>query len=255
MFPELFGDFQRAPVVQRALKKGAAVLEIVDIREYAGGSFRHIDDSPFGGGAGMVLRAAPVLAALAEARTASEAGPALSGDTGPYAAARVIALTPAGKPFTQKKARELAAEGHIILICGHYEGMDERILRHVDEEISIGDYVLTGGELPAQVIADAVIRLQEGVLRRESTMEESFEEGLLEYPQYTQPADLNGDRVPEVLLSGDHERIRIWRRKASLKRTMERRPDLLKGLALSREDEELLAEIRAEMEGLAEEKM
>lgn len=238
MFPELFGDFQRAPVIQRALKKEAAVLHIVDIREFAGGSFRHIDDSPFGGGAGMILRAAPVFGALDAAVAGSAAKP------------RVIALTPAGVPFTQKKARELAKEEHIVLICGHYEGMDERILRRADEEISIGDYILTGGELPAQIITDAVLRLQEGVLRPESTAEESFEDGLIEYPQYTQPADLDGDRVPEVLLSGDHERIRIWRRKASLKRTLERRPDLLEGKKLSDEDQRLMAEIRAEIADL-----
>ena len=238
MFPELFGDFQRAPVIQRALKKEAAVLNIVDIRAFAGGSFRHIDDSPFGGGAGMILRAAPVFGALDAAVAGSAAKP------------RVIALTPAGVPFTQKKARELAKEEHIVLICGHYEGMDERILRRADEEISIGDYILTGGELPAQIITDAILRLQDGVLRPESTAEESFEDGLLEYPQYTQPADLDGDRVPEVLLSGDHERIRIWRRKASLKRTLERRPDLLEGKKLSDEDQRLMAEIRAEIANL-----
>ena len=225
MFPELFGDFQRAPVIQRALKKEAAVLNIVDIRAFAGGSFRHIDDSPFGGGAGMILRAAPVFGALDAAVGGSAAKP------------RVIALTPAGVPFTQKKARELAKEEHIVLICGHYEGMDERILRRADEEISIGDYILTGGELPAQIITDAILRLQDGVLRPES-------------PQYTQPADLDGDRVPEVLLSGDHERIRIWRRKASLKRTLERRPDLLEGKKLSDEDQRLMAEIRAEIANL-----
>ena len=241
MFPELFGDFQRAPVIQRALKKEAAYLEIVDIREFAGGSFRHIDDSPFGGGAGMILRAAPVFGALDAAVSRSAAVP------------RVIALTPAGVPFTQKKARELAKEEHIILICGHYEGMDERILRRTDEEISIGDYILTGGELPAQIITDAVLRLQEGVLRPESIAEESFEDGLLEYPQYTQPADLDGDRVPEVLLSGDHERIRIWRRKESLRRTMERRPDLLEGKSLSDEDRRLMDEIRKEIEDLQKE--
>ena len=128
--------------------------------------------------------------------------------------------------------------------------MDERILRRADEEISIGDYILTGGELPAQIITDAVLRLQEGVLRPESTAEESFEDGLIEYPQYTQPADLDGDRVPEVLLSGDHERIRIWRRKASLKRTLERRPDLLEGKKLSDEDQRLMAEIRTEIADL-----
>ena len=238
MFPELFGDFQRAPVIQRALKKEAAVLHIVDIREFAGGSFRHIDDSPFGGGAGMILRAAPVFGALDAAIGGCAAKP------------RVMALTPAGVPFTQKKARELAKEEHIVLICGHYEGMDERILRRADEEISIGDYILTGGELPAQIITDAVLRLQEGVLRPESTAEESFEDGLIEYPQYTQPADLDGDRVPEVLLSGNHERIRIWRRKASLKRTLERRPDLLEGKKLSDEDQRLMAEIRAEIADL-----
>jgi tRNA (guanine37-N1)-methyltransferase len=155
-----------------------------------------------------------------------------------------VAMTPAGRSFDQKMAHRLSELAHLILICGHYEGMDERIYRHVDEEISIGDYVLTGGEIAAMVVSDAVIRLLPGALRGESTSEESFENGLLEYPQYTQPAVYEGEAVPEVLTSGNHARIRRWRLKESLRRTMERRPDLLEGRQFTEEELALLEEIR-----------
>lgn len=246
MFPEMFDSFLAGPVLRRAVRKGVLEMEIADIKEFAPGSFRHIDDSPFGGGPGMIMRCQPVVDTLraVSGRTlkASPNGqPADCAEKDPAAdQCRIAALTPAGAVFCQKKARELARLPHLILLCGHYEGMDERIYSYVDEEISIGDYVLTGGEPAAMVVADSVIRLLPDVLRAGSTEDESFENGLLEYPQYTQPAEFEGMRVPEVLLSGDHERIRQWRHRESLRKTMERRPDLLEKLSLS--DESLITD-------------
>ena len=234
MFPQMFDSFREGPVVQRAIRKGSLELSIIDIKEFAPGSFRHIDDSPFGGGAGMVMRCQPVLDALRSVRDSAES----------FQNTIVAALSPAGRQFTQKQAHRLSELDHLILICGHYEGMDERIYRHVDEEISIGDYVLTGGEIAAMAVSDAVIRLLPGALRSESTSEESFENGLLEYPQYTQPAVCEGEAVPEVLLSGNHARIRRWRLKESLRRTLERRPDLLEGRQFTEEEIALIEEIR-----------
>ena len=236
MFPQLFDGFLQSPVVQRAIRRESLELEIVDIKEFAPGSFRHIDDSPFGGGAGMVMRCQPVLDALRYVK----------GEGGPQAV--TVALSPAGTVFCQKTARRYKDLDHLIMICGHYEGMDERIYRHADEELSIGDYILTGGEIAAMAVADAVIRLLPGALRDKSTEEESFENGLLEYPQYTQPAVYEGEAVPEVLLSGNHEKIRKWRLKESLRRTLERRPDLLAGRDLTREEEEILRELKTTAE-------
>jgi tRNA (guanine37-N1)-methyltransferase len=262
MFPQLFDGFRGGPVVQRAIRKGILELEIVDIKEFAPGSFRHIDDSPFGGGAGMVMRCQPVLDALRSVKNRSGgdgascndeesasrscdygASPSCEDGTSHISEEMTGAMTPAGRSFDQKMAHRLSELAHLILICGHYEGMDERIYRHVDEEISIGDYVLTGGEIAAMVVSDAVIRLLPGALRGESTSEESFENGLLEYPQYTQPAVYEGEAVPEVLTSGNHARIRRWRLKESLRRTLERRPDLLEGRQFTEEELALLEEI------------
>lgn len=212
IFPEMFCDFIREPVIARALSRRIVELETVDIRSFAGGSFRHIDDDSYGGGAGMVLRCGPVLEALEAVRTASS---------------YVAVMSPAGYRYTQAQAHRFAKLSHLILICGHYEGLDERIVNHADGVFTIGDYVLTGGELPAKVVCDSVIRLLPGVLRAEATVEESFENGILEYPQYTKPSDWKGEKVPEVLLSGDHERIRAWREQEALRITRERRPDLL----------------------------
>ena len=211
--PEQFGDFQKTPLISRAVAAGLLALSIIDIRDYAPGSFRHVDDSPYGGGAGMILRCQPVLDALEAVRTPQS---------------HVAVLAPIGKPYVQADAHRLAAMEELILICGHYEGMDARIYPHADELLSIGDYILTGGELPAMVIADSVMRLVKGSMKEESTIEESFENGLLEYPQYTRPADYNGQKVPEILLSGDHEAIRKWRKEEALRITRENRPDLLK---------------------------
>ena len=219
IFPEMFGDFMKEPVIARALSRNLAELEIVDIKRFAGGSFRHIDDDPYGGGPGMVMRCGPVLDALESVRTPESF---------------TAVMTPAGRRYTQKTAREFSALEHLILICGHYEGLDERILDHADGIYSIGDYVLTGGGLPAKVVMDSVIRLLPGVLRAEATEEESFEQGILEHPQYTKPADWKGERIPEVLLSGDHGKIEAFRRQEALRITRERRPDLME-----REEENL----------------
>ena len=235
IFPRLFDNFTAAPIPQRAVKKGVLEIEVVDIRDYSPGSFRHIDDSPFGGGPGMVMRCQPVLDALRAVTKEQPAGTAIT-----------AALSPAGTVFTQKTAHRYAGLDHLILICGHYEGMDERIYRHVDEEVSIGDFILTGGEIAAMAVADAVIRLLPGAIRTESTGEESFENGLLEYPQYTQPAVYEGDAVPGILLSGNHEKIRRWRLKESLRKTLQRRPDLLAGRKLTEEEKKFLEEIAQE---------
>ncbi len=221
MFPEMFGDFLNAPVIRRQIQKQNVTIEVFDIKSFAPGSFRRIDDSPYGGGAGMILRCQPVVDALRAALNTEDTDK-------PEGKVRIIALDPAGKPFAQADARRYAAYDHLVLLCGHYEGMDARIYDYVDDIVSIGDYVLTGGELPAMVMCDAIIRLTEGALRTESTQEESFENGLLEYPQYTRPAVFEGKAVPEVLLSGNHEAIRAWREQAALNRTKQMRPDLLK---------------------------
>lgn len=213
--PESMDSFLKTHVIQRAEQLRMLKVNIVDIREYADGCYRKVDDSPFGGGRGLILRAEPVYRAISEVRGKQE-------DT------LVSALTPSGIPFTQKKAHQYAEVGNLILVCGHYEGFDARLRKYLDEEISIGDYVLTGGELAAQVVADSVVRLLPGVLRDGSASEESFENGLLEYPQYTQPAVWRGQPVPDVLLSGDHRRIRAYRDEESKRLTAEARPDLFK---------------------------
>ena len=207
-------------------------MEVIDIREFAPGSFRHIDDSPCGGGRGMVLRCQPVADAV---EAVKECGKNIS--------VRTVLLSPAGTVYDQKKARELAAQDHLILICGHYEGFDARIYSWADELVSVGDYILTGGELPAMTVADSVLRLLEGNLKEGGAGEESFENGLLEYPQYTKPAEFRGQKVPEVLLSGDHEAVRKWRLEAALKETLERRPELLEGRKFTEEEKALLGEL------------
>lgn len=207
--PALFESFLSSHVIKRAEELRVLKVNLIDIRDYAGGSFRHIDDSPYGGGNGMILRVAPVVAALEDAEKRVD-----------EKAVR-IALTPRGEKYTQKMAWSLSEESHLILVCGHYEGMDERIYSYVDREISVGDYILTGGELPAQVMMDSIARILPGVLKEGSAREESFENDLMEYPQYTKPREFQGKRVPDVLLSGNHEEIRAWRKSKSrvLKKT------------------------------------
>ena len=209
--PEYFDSFRNSHVAERAEKLGLAQIEIVDIRSYAGGSFRHVDDSPYGGGRGMILRLPPLLAAM-EATGAAEG--------------HKILLSPAGSLFDQSTAHRLAGKDHIILICGHYEGVDARIERYLDEEISLGDFILSGGDPAAITVMDAILRLLPGNLKEGSAEDESFENGLLEYPQYTKPAIVAGDPVPEILRSGNHAAVENWRQQEREKRTRERRPDL-----------------------------
>lgn len=229
MFPEMLESLKNAPVTQHALRDHLLELEVVDIRNYAGGSYRHIDDSPYGGGAGMILRCQPVLEALKAVRRD---------------ASWTVIPSPCGNVFDQKKAHELSNKEHLILIAGHYEGIDQRVYEHCDETLSLGDYILSSGEYSCMVIADAVIRLLDGVMKKESTEDESFENGLLEYPQYTRPEDYEGERVPAVLLSGNHEAIRKWRLYKSIETTLKYRPDLLEKKKLSEEEKEILDQIR-----------
>ncbi len=229
--PEQFGSFLKTPLIARSMRSELLDLEVIDIRDYADGSFRKIDDSPYGGGAGMLLRPEPVLRALESVKEKDS-----------YS----IILTPIGKPYKQEDARRLSEKKDIIFICGHYEGFDERIYKHVDEKISIGDYVLCGGELPAMVICESLMRLVDGSMKKESVIEESFSDDLLEYPQYTKPYDYEGDKVPDILLSGDHEAIRRWRYEKALERTKELRPDLMKN-KMDQVDRELKAYIGKEV--------
>ena len=215
LFPGMFvGPFDES-MLKRAREAGLLQLNLVDIRDFATDRHRTVDDTPYGGGPGMVMKPGPIFAAVGAVRSADS---------------RVILLSPQGRLFEQAMAIELSTLPHLVLICGHYEGVDERVREHlVDEELSIGDYVLTGGELAAMVVVDAVGRLLPGVLGAgESTVEESHSSGLLEYPQYTRPAEFRGWRVPDILLSGNHAEIARWRRRRALERTRERRPDLLR---------------------------
>lgn len=238
LFPDFFLPFLEEGVLGRAVKKGILDIRLTDIRAFADGRHKVTDDRPYGGGNGMVMKPGPIYQALKSIERTED--PAL-----------VILLTPQGRKFDQAAAWDLATRRHIILICGRYEGVDERIISgHVDLELSIGDYVLSGGELGAMVVADAISRLIPGVLGGErSTVEDSFEDGLLEHPHFTRPRNFMGREVPEVLLSGDHEKIRVWRRRESLKRTLQKRPDLLKGRSLGEEDVSLLKDIESKSAG------
>jgi len=237
LFPDLFSPFLRESILGRAVKSGLVDVRLTDIRSFAHGPHNVTDDRPYGGGNGMVMKPGPVYRALQSIDR-------------PHGESLVILLTPQGKPLEQSMAWELARRDQLILICGRYEGMDERIRSSdVDLELSIGDYVLSGGELAAMVVIDAVSRLVPGVLGGErSNLDDSFEDGLLEYPHYTRPRVFNDKEVPAVLLSGDHEKIRLWRRTESLKRTLERRPDLFKKARLKEEDKAILARLKATKE-------
>lgn len=216
LFPEMF-EPMRMSILGRAMQQGILTLNLINFREFATDRFKHVDDTPYGGGAGMVLKPQPIYDAYKTIVGKLSYKP------------KVVYLSPRGKLFHQGMAKKLSKEKHIIFLCGHYEGVDQRVLDEiVDEEISIGDYVLTGGELPAMVVMDAISRNLEGVLNEESIEEESFSNGLLEYPQYTRPEEFMGRKVPEVLLSGHHANIEKWRKEQSLVITKERRPDLLK---------------------------
>ena len=212
MFPSMFDSMKENPVVKRALDRGLLELEYVDIKNFARGSFRRIDDSPCGGGPGMIIRIDVIMKALQSVRTGQS---------------HVVLLSPKGSRYTQKTAHEFTEKQHIVLICGHYEGIDARIEKHVDQMLSVGDYILTGGEIPAMAVTDSVSRLL-GTIREGSTADESHENILLEYPQYTKPADYEGDKVPEVLLSGDHAKVGQWRHEQAVEITKKLRPDLYK---------------------------
>ncbi len=219
LFPEMFNSLKMS-ILGRAEENGKIEINLINIREFSKDKHKKVDDTPYGGGAGMVIKPDVVYDAYSSI-TSKQTNASTK-------KAKVIYLTPQGNRLTQAKVRELSKEDELILLCGHYEGIDERVLEKiVDEEISIGDYVLTGGELPAMVLIDAISRHVEGVLNNESIEEESFSNGLLEYPQYTRPEEFMGERVPDVLLSGHHKNIEEWRYKQSLERTKLKRPDLL----------------------------
>jgi tRNA (guanine37-N1)-methyltransferase len=227
VLPGMFPPVLQASIVGRAISGGAVDVAVHDLRDWTTDRHRTTDDYPFGGGPGMVMKPEPVHEALDAMRDIDQSPPF------------VIVMSPQGRPLDQALVRDLAARPRLVIVCGRYEGFDDRILARADLEISIGDYVLTGGELPALVLVDAVTRLQPGVLgSTESVADESFSEGLLEYPQYTRPAEYAGVRVPDVLLSGDHARIAAWRRQESVRRTAERRPDLIASAHLSPEEAE-----------------
>ncbi|WP_077601145.1 tRNA (guanosine(37)-N1)-methyltransferase TrmD [Oceanobacillus sojae] len=234
LFPEMFHGVMESSILKKAKEKEQFSYQLVDFRNYSTHKHKKVDDYPYGGGAGMVLTPQPVFDAV-EAVKKEKASPP-----------RVVLLCPQGETYTQGKAEELAREDHLIFICGHYEGYDERIREHlVTDEISIGDYVLTGGELGAMVIIDSVIRLlPEALGNEESAQQDSFSTGLLEHPHYTRPSDFRGLKVPDVLLSGNHANIEAWRKKESLKRTVQRRPDLLENHELDEADKKILREIK-----------
>ncbi len=232
LFPEMFSSPFQESILAKAIEKGLIEVRTINIRDFALDKHRIVDDAPYGGGQGMVMKVEPIARAIEQVKSEDPS-------------VRTIYLTPEGKPLNQEMARQLSSRSHLILLCGRYEGVDERVRElFVDEEISIGDYVLTGGELAAMVLIDAVSRLLPGVLGSDRSAEEdSFFGSLLEYPQYTRPASFRGHGVPEVLLSGNHQVISLWRRKEALRRTWMRRPDLLSKASLSEEDKKILEEI------------
>ncbi len=236
LFPEMVERVASESILGRAAKKGLVSVEAVNIRDWSEDEkHHHVDDYPYGGGRGMLMQASPVVSCCR----------ALEEKIGQKT--RVVYMSPQGKTFTQAMAEEFSKEENLILLCGHYEGIDERAIELcVTDEVSVGDYVLTGGELPALTVIDAVSRLVPGVLKEGSAEVESFSDGLLEYPQYTRPEEFMGLKVPEILLSGHHENVEKWRRKEQLRRTLERRPELLSGVRLSKEDERFLRELKAE---------
>ena len=235
LFPGMFESPFQASLLRKARERGLIEIGLTDIRDFAEGKHRVADDSPFGGGDGMVMKPEPIVRAIESVRTDSPEE-------------RVVLLTPQGRVLDHERVKALASQSHLILICGRYEGVDERVRAHfVDEEISIGDYVLSGGETAAMVVVDAVSRFVPGVVGNEgSVQEDSFSRGLLEYPQYTRPREYRGHAVPETLLSGDHRRIDEWRLRQSLKRTAERRPDLLERADLTGDDRALIERMKAE---------
>lgn len=226
LFPEMFSIFNHS-IIGKAKEKGIVDIECLNIRDYTTNKHNKVDDYPYGGGAGMVMSPQPVIDTIRECKKNNKG--------------KVVFLGPRGKTFNHDLAKELAKEDELIFVCGHYEGIDERAYNYIDMEVSLGDFILTGGEMAAIPVIDSILRLNPGVLgKEESFMDESFSDGLLEYPQYTRPEEFEGLKVPEVLLSGHHENIRKWRRKESLLITKERRPDLFEKIELTKEDKKLL---------------
>ena len=232
LFPEMFEVLNQS-ILGKAQEKNLIDINLINIRDFSKDKHKKVDDSPYGGGAGMVMRADVVYDAFKSVKTPNS---------------KLIYLTPQGKPLNQAKVEELAKNEHLILLCGHYEGIDQRVIdKIVDEEISIGDYVLTGGEIPAMVLIDSVSRYIEGVIKNDSKEEESFSQGLLEYPQYTRPEEFEGQKIPEVLLSGHHQKIEKWRKEQAIKITLNKRPDLIKKYNFSEEENKILEKIENEV--------
>lgn len=232
LFPEMFEPLKQS-IIKRASEKKLIDINLVNIRDFSEDKHNKVDDTPYGGGAGMLMK--PDIVDRAYNSVKSEN-------------AKVIYLTPQGKTLNQKIVKDLSKQEHLILLCGHYEGIDQRVLdKIVDEEISIGDYVLTGGELPAMVLIDSVSRYVEGVLSNESTEEESFSNGLLEYPQYTRPEVFDKVKVPDVLISGHHENIRKWRRERSLENTFKKRPEMLENIELTKNEKDYIEKLKKEV--------
>ena len=228
LFPEFFDGFLTNSIIKRAIAANKVEIEIVNIRDFTLDKHGRVDSAPVGGGAGLIMKCQPVLDCLKSVKQENS---------------HVVLLSPRGKTYNQARARSFAELEHLVIICGHYEGTDERINRHVNELISIGDYILTGGEIGAEIISDSIIRLLDGVIAPESIVDESFENGLLEYPQYAEPFDYDGDQIPDILYSGNHTAIDKWRKKQSLKLTKKYRPDLLEKYPLSKQDKKLLEEL------------
>lgn len=235
LFPEMFDGVLHSSIMKKAQENEAVSFRVTDFREHSGNKHHKVDDYPYGGGAGMVLKAEPLFAAVESLALEESKKP------------RVILMCPQGERFTQQKAEELAAEEHLVFLCGHYEGYDERIREHlVTDELSLGDFVLTGGEIASMAIIDSVVRLLPNVLgNSDSPVHDSFSTGLLEHPQYTRPADFRGMKVPDILLSGNHGEIEKWRQEQSLKRTFERRKDLLENAPLTEHQQKLLKSLKS----------
>lgn len=242
LFPRMFQGPLTESIIGKAIDKDLLQVNVMNFRDYTDNKHQNVDDYPYGGGAGMLLKAQPIFAAIDAIN-----------EQAPNTKKRVILLDPAGVPFTQSVAEELAEEEHLVFICGHYEGYDERIRTLVTDEISLGDYVLTGGELGAMVMIDATVRLLPEVLGNDqSAKTDSHSTGLLEHPQYTRPAEYRGMKVPDVIISGNHKKIKEWQDKESIRRTMERRPDMLENVLLSAEQQKYLEELKMEQTGSKE---
>lgn len=229
LFPDYFDCLLNTSIIKRAREKGLFEFEVIDFRSFTNEKHGHVDDTPYGGGAGMVLMCQPILDCLKTIRTPDST---------------VILLSPQGKTFDQKQAKELSLKSHLIFICGHYEGFDERIRDYVDIQMSLGDFVLTGGEPACVVMCDAILRILPGTIRKDSHEDDSFSNGLLEYPQYTRPEVYDGKRVPDVLLSGHHANIEKWRHQKAIEKTALLRPDLLEGRVLTKQEQEWIEAIR-----------